>query len=45
MQFYKYTEKCKWYILPTISVHNYQDQIDLEIAWWKWGVFINLYTK
>ena len=45
MQCYKFKEKWKRYVLPVIAVHNYQDQIDLEIAWWKWGIYIHLYTK
>jgi len=45
MQYYKYTERKCRHILPMVAVYNYPDQVDIAIAWWKWGVYINLYTK
>ena len=45
MQYYKYTEKIRRHILPMVAIHNDYDQIDLEFAWWKWGIYIHLYTK
>lgn len=45
MEYYTYKEKSKFYVLPMLAVHNDSSQIDLELAWFKWGVFIHIYTK
>ncbi len=45
MQYYTYKEKSKFYILPMIVIHNDHDQVDLELAWFKFGMFINLWMK
>lgn len=45
MQYYTYKEEHKIHILPMVVIHNHKNQIDLELAWFKFGVFIIVYTK